>query len=180
MMDVQVFGETGLIAARRTSTGTPARVVFGAMAAPDLKGGIIVGEVQTTTRGTVALRGPMVPRCAFPPGAERTALPHLDVAPSGFIDSGYPCLRGQDTLSVSGPPPGIVSVGGYRYVSRALQEVVADIEGGATLVALPDAFSGQRLAGAADDHAAVATVLAARGVDALAVGAFRGRRRSAD
>lgn len=182
MMDVQVFGETALIATRRGQDGKPATVTFGALAAPrGSKRAIIVGEVQPTARGTVALRGHMVPRCAFPPSAERTALPHLHVAADGFVDTGYACLSGPDTtaLSVTGPPPGVVSVGGYRFLIRALQDTVGQIEGGATLVALPDAFSGHRLAGSAADRDAVAATLGKLGVNPLVVGAFRDRRRPA-
>ena len=69
MVDVQVFGEVGLIAARRSTGGRPGVVPFGPVAVPrGTKGGVIVGEVRATTNGTVAMRGPMVPRFAFPPG----------------------------------------------------------------------------------------------------------------
>jgi hypothetical protein len=182
MMDIQVFGEIGLIAARRGQTGKPAAVAFGAVAAPrSSKGAIVVGEVQPTARGTVALRGPMVPRCAFPPGAERTAMPHLPVAANGFVDTGYACVNGHDTaaLVVTGPPPGVVSVGGYRFVIRALQDAVGQIENGATLAALPDAFCGHRLAGSAADRETVAAALAELGVNPLVIGAYRDRRRPA-
>jgi hypothetical protein len=182
MTDVQVFGEIGVIAARRDQTGKPAAVAFGPVAAPrDSKGAIIVGEVQPTARGTVALRGPMVPRCAFPPGAERTAMPHLKVAADGFVDTGYGCVNGRDAaaLAITGPPPGVVSVGGYRFVLRALQDAVGQIEGDATLAALPDALCGNRLAGSGADRDAIAAALAERGVNPLVIGAFRERRRPA-
>jgi hypothetical protein len=51
----------------------------------------IVGEMRATTGGTVAMRGPMVPRFPFPPGVERTSLPQLKVAADGFVDTGYAC-----------------------------------------------------------------------------------------
>ena len=37
--------------------------------------------------------------------------------PRGFADTGYPCRADRDNaeLSITGPPPGIVSVGGYRF-----------------------------------------------------------------
>ena len=38
-----------------------------------------------------ALRGPMVPRHPFPPGAERLGSPHLKADPEGFVDTFYPC-----------------------------------------------------------------------------------------
>ena len=72
MVDIQVFGETGLIAARRGPGGRAGVVPFGPVAVPrGSKGGVIVGEVRATANGTVAMRGPMVPRFAFPPGVER-------------------------------------------------------------------------------------------------------------
>src|SRR5207244_8773082 len=92
MIDVQVFGETGLIAARRGSDGKPAAVPFGAVLAPRAaKDATLVGEVMPTPAGTVALRGAMVPGRAFPPGAERTELPFFKVAANGFVDTGYAC-----------------------------------------------------------------------------------------
>ena len=73
MVDIQVFGEIGLIAARRGAGGRAGVVPFGPVAVPrGSKGGVIVGEVRATANGTVAMRGPMVPRFAFPPGVERT------------------------------------------------------------------------------------------------------------
>jgi hypothetical protein len=177
MTDVQVFGEAGLIAARRQEDGLPAAILFGTMAAErGSTGTASSGEVRRSARGTVALRGPMVPRFPFPPGAERMALPQLAIAADGLVDTGYACQPGRETLSVSGPPPGLISVGGYRFAARALQEAVADIGKSVTLAALPDAFLGQRLAAAAIDRTQVATTLAGRGAHALVVGAFGGRR----
>ena len=48
--------------------------------------------------------GPMVPRFAFPPGVERTSLPQLKVATSGFVDTGYRLLE----------RPGQRAPGGHR------------------------------------------------------------------
>ena len=179
MIDVQVFGETGLLAARRGQTGRPAAIPFGAVAAPrGTKGAVMIGEVMPTAKGTVALRGPMVPRCAFPPGAERTPLPHFKVAANGFVDTGYACQVDQDSpaMVLTGPPPGIVSVGGYRLVVHDLQATVAQAESGGTLAALPDALAGHRLAGNAADRDAIQVELTRLGVNPLLVGAFRNRR----
>jgi hypothetical protein len=175
MIDLQVFGEIGLIAALRDQRGRPAPILFGALAAPvGSKGAVIVGEVQRGDHGTVALRGPMLPRRAFPRGAERTELPHLTVAPNGLIDTGYACLGGRDTpaLVVTGPPPGLVGIGGYRFVVREMQAMVSQVDDGATLATLPDALSGQRLAGSAADRRRVQDGLAALGVNPLLVDAF--------
>ena len=43
---------------------------------------------------------------------------------------------------VTGPPAGIVGVGGYRFPLHDLQEMVGRIDGAATLAALPDPIVG--------------------------------------
>jgi hypothetical protein len=182
LIDIQVFGETGLIAAHRGSDGRPAAIPFGAVLAPRAaKDATLVGEVMPTPAGTVALRGPMVPGRAFPPGAERTELPCFTAAANGFVDTGYACRidQGAPALAVTGPPPGVASVGGYRFVVSDLQETVSRVDGGAALAVFPDALAGQRLAGSAADRAKVRETLAQLGVNPLLVGAFRDRRRAA-
>ena len=179
MIDVQVFGEIGLIAARRGAGGRAGVVPFGPVAVPrGSKGGVIVGEIRATASGTVAMRGPMVPRFAFPPGVERTTLPQFKIATTGFVDTGFACWSDQDNapLVVTGPPPGMVSVGGYRFLMRDLQDAIADVDAAATLAALPDAMTGHRLAGSAADPAGIREALADRGANPLLVNAFRERR----
>ncbi len=179
LVDVQVFGEVGLIAARRGSGGRTGGVPFGPLAVPrGSKGGVIVGEIRATTNGTVAMRGPMVPRYAFPPGVEQTNLPHLNVAASGFVDTGFACWsdQGNAPLLVTGPPPGMVSVGGYRFLMRDLQDAICEVDATATLAALPDAMSGHRLAGSSFDPVGLQEALRGRGANPLLVNAFRERR----
>jgi AMP-binding enzyme len=181
MIDVQLFGEIGLIAARRGAGGRAGVVPFGPVAVPrGSKGGVIVGEIRATASGTVAMRGPMVPRFAFPPGVERTALPQLKIATTGFVDTGFACWSDQNNapLVVTGPPPGMVSIGGYRFLMRDLQDAIADVDAAATLAALPDAMTGHRLAGSAADPAGIREALADRGANPLLVNAFRERRPS--
>jgi len=180
VVDVQAYGETGIIPARRGANGLPATVAFGPIALPQgAKDAVSLGEVCRTAKGTVAMRGPMVPRCPFPAGVERTALPHLKVSADALVDTSYPCrINGDDAaLVVTGPPPGMISVGGYRFVMRELQDVVGEINGAATLAALPDALAGHRLGGAAPDQPAVQHALADRGVSPLVVQAFGTRQR---
>jgi len=180
LTDVQVFGEVGLIAARRGHDGLPASVSWGSVAAPrGVPGAPVVADIRRTERGTLAMSGPMVPRCAFPPGVEDTPFPAIKVSADGFIDTGYPCRRGQrdqadqdDPALVNGPPPGLVSVGGYRFVAVDLQNAVLDLDAGATLAALPDALSGHRLAGAAGDPDKLREELASLGLNPLMVVAF--------
>jgi hypothetical protein len=79
-------------------------------------------------------------------------------------------------MIVTGPPAGMASVGGYRFVLSELQDMVGRVEASGTLGALPDALAGQRLAGKATDVEAVQAALAKLGVNPLIVGAFRDRR----
>jgi hypothetical protein len=174
MTDILVFGETGLVAACRGPGGKPAIIPFGIVPAPRApKGNIIAAEIAPTPIGTVAMRGPMVPRAPFPPGAERSGLPYFRVSASGFVDTGYACRPDIAAMVVTGPPPGMVSVGGYRFVMEELQEVVNRAEcGPATVAVLPDALTGYRLTASAPDREAMQASLAVRGANPLLVGAF--------
>jgi hypothetical protein len=185
LIDVQVFGEVGLIAGRRGPGGTPAPMPLGSILAPrGAEGALTVLEVAATPGGTVALRGPMVPGGPFPPRSERGPLPHFAVAADGFVDTGYPCQIGSDsaTVAVSGSPAGVVSFGGYRFAVRGLAGLVSGLDAGGTLSALPDTLAGHRLAGSAADPEAIRTMLQGIGANPLLVAAFGGdgRRRTDD
>ncbi len=107
LVDVASFGETGLLAGARGPDGLPLPIPCGAIGAPrGAVGGIMVLEALPTAAGTLALRGPMVPSAAFPPGAEAGPEPHLTADPLGFVDTGYVCRTGRDgqTLTIDGPP----------------------------------------------------------------------------
>lgn len=173
VVDVPVFGEIGLVAMRRDATGKPFAIPAGRHLAADIH----VLTVARTASGTIALSGPMVPRAPFPPGAERGHALRLKIT-NGEIDTGYSCAidRAANLLTVNGPPAGIVSVGGYRFPLRALQELLARIEDGSTLAALPDTLAGYRLAGSGADRDAICEALLAHGVNPLLVAAFRARR----
>jgi hypothetical protein len=121
----------------------------------------------------------MVPHAAYPPGAERASGPRLKIA-DGSIDTGYACRVDRETkrLTIDGPPAELVSIGGYRFALRAAQDLIAGIEDGSTLAALPDLLSGHRLAGAAADRDAICDALLAHGANPLLVAAFRARNSS--
>jgi hypothetical protein len=175
LIDVQAFGEIGVVAARRGTGGAPGVLSFGPQAVPrGTKGGVIIGEVRATADGTIAMRGPMVPRFPFPPGVEQTSLPQLKTAAGGFVDTKFTCRTEQDNspMVVTAPPPGTVNVGGYRFMMRDLQDLVAEVDVGATLVAVPDITMGHRLAGSASDLAGVRKALVGRGVNPLLINAF--------
>ena len=173
LIDVPVFGEIGLVAMRRDASGKSSAIASGRHLAQDVH----VLTVARTAAGTVALSGPMVPKAPFPPGAERGHAPKLKIT-DGVIDTGYSCGidRAANTLTINGPPAGIISVGGYRFALRALEELITGIEDGSTLAALPDVLAGHRLAGSAADRDAICDALLAYGANPLLVAAFRARR----
>jgi len=180
LVDVAVFGEIGLIAARRGADGKPSAIPGGRLVLPrGAPQGIHVLNVTRTPNGTLALSGPMVPHALFPPGAERGSAPKVKIA-EGSIDTGYACRVDRETklLTVDGPPAGMISVGGYRFALRAAQDLVAGIEDGSTLAALPDMLAGHRLAGAGADRDAICDALLAHGANPLLVAAFRARKPS--
>ncbi|HTV34785.1 MAG TPA: class I adenylate-forming enzyme family protein [Xanthobacteraceae bacterium] len=178
LVDVSIFGEAGLIAARRGAGGRSAPIPFGPVVAPrGSSGAVIVAELVRTQASTVALRGPMVPRYSFPPGIERSGLPHFPIDRFGLVDTGYTCRVDAATRSmvVTGPPSGIVSVGGYRFPLRELQDAVGRIDSAATVAAVPDPVIGQRLIGNATKPDVVQAALTAVGVNPLVAAAFRDR-----
>jgi len=119
----------------------------------------------------------MVPHHNFPPGAERGGQPHLAIGRAGVIDTGYSCRLdpGARTLAITGPPPGIVNVGGYRFPLHDLQDTVGGFDPGATLATLPDPLLGQRLVGNAVDRYAVQAALNAAGLNPIVAEAFHDR-----
>jgi hypothetical protein len=177
MTDILIFGETALLAARRAGGGKPAVIPFGVVSAPRAaKASIVAAEIAATPAGTVAIRGPMVPRAPFPPGAERSSFPHLRLAPTGFVDTGYACDPQLSAMVVTGSPPGMASVGGYRFVVSELQEMLAGAQcGSATLTALPDPLTGHRLSARASDREGVEAELANLDTNPLVSCAFRER-----
>jgi acyl-coenzyme A synthetase/AMP-(fatty) acid ligase len=176
LVDLQIFGETGIIAARRGQNGKPAAITTGPVSAPRgaPSGGFLVAEIARTEAGSLALRGPMVPRFGFPPAVSTG----FRIGDDGYVDTGYGCRIDRDTgaLTVTTPPPGLVSVGGYRFAIRDLQDLAARLEPGGTLAALPDRLGGHRLAGSVRDRDGAREALDRLGVNPLVAGAFRERR----
>ena len=175
LVDVPIFGEAGLLAARRGAGGEALAIPAGPIVAPrEGASAVAVAELVATETGTVALRGPMAPHHAFPPGVERSDQPHFEIGRGGLIDTGYSCHANAvtKTLTITGAPAGIVSVGAYRFPLCGLLETIGAIDGGATLAALPDAVAGQRLVGKAGDRAAMRAALDAAGVNPIVAAAF--------
>src|SRR6185436_6619030 len=166
LTDVYLFGEAGLFGARRIAEdGSPARIKPGPHGAPrELPGSSIAGEILLTPRGTLGLRGPMVPVAAYAP-------------PRDYVDTDYAARLDRTTraINITAPPSGIMAVGGYRFLGQDLQEWARRLGQGALLTALPDRLSGHRLAGRAQDNARARDALTELGLNPLMVEAFRDR-----
>jgi hypothetical protein len=174
LVDVPVFGETALFAARRGGN-RPAPLSLGPIMAPrGAPGALHMAEVVRTAAGTIAVRGPLVPKFPLPSELDLVGKPVFAVGADGFADTGYPCDVDPTTrlLTISGPPAGIVSVGGYRFGVRGLTNIAAHAEPGSSVATLPDGLGGQRLAGTAADRDHVRDALSNLGVNPLVVAAF--------
>jgi hypothetical protein len=174
LIDVTVFGEAGLFAAMRGGDGRPAGIKPGAVPRRDP----LLIEAARTSAGTVAVRGPMVPPRPFPflGGAGRDSCHDGDA--DGFLDTGYSCrmTAGSGALVITGPPAGLIGVGGYRFDLTTLQEDVWRVDPAAMIAAFPDALLGQRIAGTANQPELLGESLTAAGRSPLVAGAFRRRR----
>jgi len=178
VVDVACFGEIGLLAARRGANHLPVAIPHGlADASRRVSGAPMVIETNRNVAGMLTLRGRMVPAHAFPPGAEHGHSLRIQPASAGYIDTGFPCRldREAHALHVTAPPGGMTVIGGYRFRQSDVDALVTQADPQATIVAVPDADLGQRLAGAATDRAALRTELQTRGINPLLSGAFRAR-----
>jgi len=181
LTDVYLFGEAGLFGARRIAEdGSPALIKQGPHGAPrELPGSSISGEILLTPRGTLGLRGPMVPVAAYaPPPPPSDSL--IAAQPRDYVDTDYAARLDRTTraINITAPPSGIMAVGGYRFLGQDLQEWARRLGQGALLTALPDRLSGHRLAGRAADNARARDALTELGLNPLMVEAFRDRSNS--
>jgi len=132
--------------------------------------------IRQTAAGTLALGGDMVPTGVFPPGADRNARHVLAISDDGMVDTGYACPDDRASLGAAAPP-GLVPVGGYRFKPGDLARLARAADPQATVLALPHALLGSRLAGTAENPAAVEAALADR--HPLLADAFRMPRTAA-
>lgn len=120
LIDVSIFSETAIVPARRGANGRPGPLALGRLTAPrDHADGVAVADVARTESGTAAFRGPMVPSHSFPPGIERSSLPHFQIGPDGLVDTGYPCCvdTATQTMIVTNPPAGVADDGAIAFRS---------------------------------------------------------------
>lgn len=177
LTDVYLFGEAGLFGARRAHDGAPALIQAGPHRAPrDAEDASITGEILLTPKGTLALRGPMIPVAAYAPSAPSGNSP-FPQPPPDHVDTGYAARLDRTTgaLCITAPPSGIMAVGGYRFLAHDLQEWAKRLGQGALLTALPDRLCGHRLAGRAQDNARAREAFAELGLNPLMSEAFRDR-----
>lgn len=171
LVDISAFGELGVIVEARAGDGVAAGLPHGYVGAPH--------DIETARgkSGTLLVRGAMVPRAAFPPGAERGQAPYLAIDKDGFVDTGFTCKLDEATnrITVTGPPGSIAVVGGYRFRVSDMEAQVTQADPTATIVALPGGVLTQKLAGSALDNATVADLVKRQGGSPLVAGAFRPR-----
>lgn len=176
LVDVAVFGEWGFVIGRRGIDGLPTPLPQGAVTSlrSDTSAPHVI-ETRRSARGTLLLRGTMVPRASLPPWDEQLDAPPFSIDADGFLDTGFGCRRDDDrnTLVITAAPAGTANVGGYRFREHAIESTAALVNPEATITALPDALLGQRLAGSAPASEGIAAALAAQGVNPLVAGAFR-------
>jgi hypothetical protein len=180
MTDVYLFGEAGLFGALRSEDGSPAPIKSGVHGAAGESGLSIAGEILLTPKGTLGLRGPMVSVPAYAPSAPLSES-LIARPPRDYVDTEYSARIDRQTgaICITAPPSDIMTVGGYRFLGRDLQEWSKRLGQGALLTALPDRLSGHRLAGRAQDNARAREALTELGLNPLMVEAFRDRSAAA-
>jgi hypothetical protein len=175
--DVYLFGEAGLFGAVRGDDGLPLAIMPGPHGAPRAQqGSSIAGDIILTPRGTLGLRGPMVPVLAYAAQADASnAL--IPAQPLDYVDTGYMARldRATGAVNITAPPSGIMAVGGYRFLAQDLNEWAKRLGENAMLTALPDRLSGYRLAGRASNNGRARDALTELGLNPLMVEAFRDR-----
>lgn len=177
LTDVCVFGEIGLVSATRLDDGSAAPIKSGLQLAPRaIPGSRIVGELSITSKGTLAMKGAMVPLAAY---RSATATGAFDAA-ADRADTGYAAKidKRSGAIDIASPPAGLFAVGGYRFLAEDLDQWSQRLGVGVTLAALPDQLNGHRLAGRATDARRVREVLGELGLNPLMVDAFRERAKS--
>lgn len=175
LIDVSVFGEIGLAAARRVDGKVVRDLPLGLLRAPrENAAGIVSAELALGASGTLLWRGPMVPRSAYPFGVEDTDQPHYCADERGLVNCGYRCATepGSQSVVVTGAPAGIVSIGGYRFAFDALAETIWRIDPEARIAVVGDPVSGQSLRGTTTDHARLCAALDRLGMNPLIAASF--------
>jgi hypothetical protein len=172
LVDVAAFGETALLAARRSPGGRTSPWPVGSLSiAP---GGPDCANIAITPNGNLGIQGALSASPFDPYGSETVT------ATSGngsYVDTGFPCgvTVGEDALVVTAARAGLVAVGGYHFAIHDLHLMVRGIDTNGVLAALPHAMAGHRLAGHAADPTSMRDMLQSMGANPLLAAAFRDR-----
>ena len=160
IVDVQIFGEIGLVALKRIAKIMLAPVPIGEIAAPsDAPAGPVVIETKRLADGTLAVRGAMVPDNNFPDAA-RADTSRIEFDLDGFVRTNMRCHAvGASGLALDASPDGIVAVGGLRYGIDELSMRIAKAAPGAALAVERDPLLGARLAIESNDPTAARKML---------------------
>jgi hypothetical protein len=178
LTDIYLFGEAGLFGARRGSDGLPVAIMPGSHGAPRaVASSSIAGEILITPKGTLGLRGPMVPVLAYAAPVEPSQSLMSAGPPTDHVDTGFAARLDRSTgaICITAPPSGIMAVGGYRFLAQDLSEWARRLGQNTMLTALPDRLSGYRLAGRAANNTRARDALTELGLNPLMVEAFRDR-----
>jgi AMP-binding enzyme len=146
IVDVQSFGEIGLVALRRIAKIMPSPVPIGETRAPaDAPSAPVVIETKRLADGTLAVRGAMVPDKAFPDSAREASQIEFDL--DGFVRTNLRCHAiGSSGLVIEAPPDGIIAIGGLRYGIDDLTMRIAKASPGSTLETGLDSLLGTKIA----------------------------------
>lgn len=183
-IDLYAFGEAGHVAATRGLAGTPAPIMPGMQYAPrNGSKASPVGYLNVAGRGTLCLRGPMVPVQSYQVPASNSLRPASQFAPPASaqpdVDTGYIARidkKADGAMTITAPPAGLVSAGFYRFNGDELQAIAEKAGAETVIAALPDRISGHRIVGRTVNADATRGALHALGVNALIEGAFAPRR----
>jgi hypothetical protein len=172
VVDFHNFGETGAVVLMRDDPRSALPVPVGGISAPSGMAGAPVVVEAKQKDAQIWLRGPMVPREAYPAGlgSYRTA---RDA--DGFVRTGYRCRSdGNGGLIVEAGPDRVVSVGGLRFGLDDLQSRFAAIGEDVKILTVEDPLLGERLRIEAANPEAAAAALLAAGHSQLIVDATKG------
>jgi hypothetical protein len=178
IVDLQVFGEVGAIARRRTGRG-PEPIPIGRVSVAQGPAAPVGIETRIEPDQTVALRGAMVPHQAFAAAGARA----LAIGADGFVRTNCRC-RAENAFGmvIESGPAGVAAIGGLRFALDDLEARVKAVAPAATITYTSDALLGGRLAIEAVDAAATSAALEAAGFPQVVLDAvvpLKARQRKA-